>query len=160
MFTLLCIALRLSDTFMGVSCASNVGYFFLWKPILKSVMFTLLCVALRLAVTRYLQGCLACSWKRQNLVYSALTFERLEQVKLVENKSLWDVAFEGRFGRIKKKSFTKTASSSFIQRSLNITHFENCTLLLSLVKSPMVNLAYLVARCNTIPFLVNLFQHF
>ena len=51
MFTLLCIALRLPDTFMGVSCASNVGYFFLWKPSLKSVMFTPLCIALRLPDT-------------------------------------------------------------------------------------------------------------
>ena len=41
MFTLLCIALRLPDTFRGVTRASNVGYFFLWKPSLKSVMLRL-----------------------------------------------------------------------------------------------------------------------
>ena len=51
MFTLLCIALRLPDTFRSVSRASNVGYFFLWKLSLKSVMFTLLCIALRLPGT-------------------------------------------------------------------------------------------------------------
>ena len=51
MFTLLCKALRLSDAFMGVSCASNVGYFFLWRLSLKSVMFTPLCRALRLSDT-------------------------------------------------------------------------------------------------------------
>ena len=47
MFTPLCRALRLPDTFRCVSRAINVGYFFLWKPSLKSVMFTLLCIALR-----------------------------------------------------------------------------------------------------------------
>ena len=41
MFTLICNALRLPDTFSGVSRASNVGYFFLWKPSLKSVMLRL-----------------------------------------------------------------------------------------------------------------------
>ena len=51
MFTPLCKALRLLDTFRGVSRAINVGYFFLWKPSLKSVMFTLLCIALRLPDT-------------------------------------------------------------------------------------------------------------
>ena len=50
-FTPLCIALRLPDTFRGVSRAINIGYFFLWKPSLKSVMFTLLCIALRLPDT-------------------------------------------------------------------------------------------------------------
>ena len=50
-FTLLCIALRLPDTFRGVSRASNVRYFFLWKASLKSVMFTLLFITLRLPDT-------------------------------------------------------------------------------------------------------------
>ena len=134
MFTLLCRALRLPDTFRCVSRTSNVGYFFLWTPNLKSVMFTLLFIALRLPdtfrcvsrasnvgyfflveaqsevryvhttlysvkVIRYLHGCLLCSWKSwQNLVFSAFTFERLKEVKLVENKSLWDLSLEGRFG--------------------------------------------------------------
>ena len=51
MFTPLCTALRLPDTFRCVTRASNVGYFLLWKPSLKSVMFTLLCIALRLSDT-------------------------------------------------------------------------------------------------------------
>ena len=51
MITLLCIALRLPDIFRCVTRASNVGYFFLLKPSLKSVMFTLLCMALRLSDT-------------------------------------------------------------------------------------------------------------
>ena len=51
MFTLLRIASRLPGTFRCVSRASNVGYFFLWKSSLKSVMFTLICIALRLPDT-------------------------------------------------------------------------------------------------------------
>ena len=51
MFTLLCIALRLPDTFRCVTRASNVGYLFLWKPSLKSVMLTPLCIVLRLPDT-------------------------------------------------------------------------------------------------------------
>ena len=64
MFTLLCIALRLPDTFRCVSRASNVGFFFPLEaqPEVRYVHTTLYNVK----VTRYLQVCHTCSRKWQN----------------------------------------------------------------------------------------------
>ena len=121
MFTLLCRALRLSDTFMGVSRAVENG----------------------------------------KTSFLALDFRKTGTSQISQKQIALRFSFRGPIRtHALKKSLTKTDVASLIQRSLDITQFENCTLLLSLVKSPMVHPTYLVARCNTIPFLVNLFQLF
>ena len=54
---------------------------------MKSVMFTLLCMALRLPDT-FRGVSRAVEMAKHGHTFSALTPERLEQIKLVKNKSL------------------------------------------------------------------------
>ena len=82
-------------------------------------------------------------------VLSALTCERLEQIKLVKNK--WS---DARIKNRLKNRQCKLDTASFEH------NFENCILLFSLVKPSMANSTYLVAQVNATPFLVNLFQLF
>ena len=119
MFTLLCIPLRLPDTFRCVSCASNVGYFLLWKPSLKSVMFRPLCIALRLSDT--FMG-VSRAVENGKTSFLALDFRKTGTSQISQKQIALRFSFRGPIRtHALKKSLTKTDVASLIQRSLDIT---------------------------------------
>ena len=119
MFTLLCIPLRLPHTFRCVSCASNVGYFLLWKPSLKSVMFRPLCIALRLSDT--FMG-VSRAVENGKTSFLALDFRKTGTSQISQKQMALRFSFRGPIRtHALKKSLTKTDVASLIQRSLDIT---------------------------------------
>ena len=111
-------------------------------------------------VTRYLQVCLTCNRKWQNLdtLFSA-DFPKTRTNQISENPIALSFSFLRLIRTHALKIVLKNGQCKFYTAQFE-HNIENCTLLLSLVNSPMVNSTYLVARCNSIPFLVNLFQLF